>query len=25
MYPYTDQLLRWKADNPQRKIGGLVL
>jgi hypothetical protein len=25
MYPYTDQLLRWRADDPQRKIGGLVL
>src|SRR5438105_88934 len=25
MYPYVDQLLRWRADDPQRKIGGLVL
>src|SRR4029450_5423897 len=25
MYPYTDQLLRWRADDPDRKIGGLVL
>jgi hypothetical protein len=25
MYPYTDQLLRWRADDPQRRIGGLVL
>ena len=25
MYPYVDQLLRWHADDPQRKIGGLVL
>src|SRR4051812_47387862 len=25
MYPYVDQLLRWHADDPDRKIGGLVL
>jgi hypothetical protein len=25
MYPYVDQLLRWRADDPERKIGGLVL
>ena len=25
MYPYTEQLLRWRADDPDRKIGGLVL
>ena len=25
MYPYVDQLLRWRADDPDRKIGGLVL
>jgi hypothetical protein len=25
MYPYTDQLLRWRADDPDRKIGGLIL
>ena len=25
MYPYVDQLLRWKADDPARKLGGLVL
>ena len=25
MYPYVDQLLRWQADDPARKIGGLVL
>src|SRR5262249_11501942 len=25
MYPYTDQLLRWRADDPDRRIGGLVL
>ena len=25
MYPYTDQLLRWKATDSDRKIGGLVL
>jgi hypothetical protein len=25
MFPYTDQLLRWKASDPERKIGGLVL
>ena len=23
--PYTDQLLRWKASDPERKIGGLIL
>jgi hypothetical protein len=25
MYPYVDQLLRWKAGDPARKLGGLVL
>ena len=25
MYPYTDQLLRWRASDPDRKIGGLIL
>ncbi len=25
MYPYVDQLLRWRADDADRKIGGLVL
>ena len=25
MYPFADQLLRWKATDPERKIGGLVL
>lgn len=25
MYPYVDQLLRWRADDPARKLGGLVL
>jgi hypothetical protein len=25
MYPYVHQLLRWRADDPERKIGGLVL
>jgi hypothetical protein len=25
MYPYVDQLLRWKADDAARKLGGLVL
>ena len=25
MYAYVDQLLRWKADDPARKLGGLVL
>ena len=25
MYPYVDQLLRWKAGDPDRKVGGLVL
>src|SRR3954449_13598140 len=25
MYPYTEQLLRWRANDPDRKIGGLVL
>jgi hypothetical protein len=25
MYPYVDQLLRWRAGDPERKIGGLVL
>ena len=25
MYPYVEQLLRWRASDPQRKIGGLLL
>ena len=25
MYPYADQLLRWRAGDPDHKIGGLVL
>lgn len=25
MYPYVDQLLRWRADDTERKVGGLVL
>lgn len=25
MYPYVDQLLRWRSDDPHKKIGGLVL
>jgi hypothetical protein len=25
MYPYVDQLLRWRGQDPDRKIGGLVL
>jgi hypothetical protein len=25
MYPYVDQLLRWRADDADRKVGGLVL
>ena len=25
LYPYVDQLLRWRADDPERKVGGLVL
>jgi hypothetical protein len=25
MYPYVDQLLRWRADDPERKVGGLVM
>jgi hypothetical protein len=25
MYPYTEQLLKWRAQDPDRKIGGLVL
>ena len=25
MYPYVDQLLRWRAQDPAQKIGGLVL
>src|SRR5438128_6973362 len=25
MYPYVDQLLRWKAGDLDRKVGGLVL
>jgi type IV secretory system conjugative DNA transfer VirD4/TraG family protein len=25
MYPYVEQLLRWRAQDAQRKIGGLVL
>src|SRR5918911_373899 len=25
MYPYVEQLLRWRADDLDRKVGGLVL
>jgi hypothetical protein len=25
MYPYVEQLLRWRAQDPDRKLGGLVL
>jgi hypothetical protein len=25
MYPYVDQLLRWRATDKERKVGGLVL
>jgi hypothetical protein len=25
MYPYVDQLLRWRADDPERKLGALVM
>src|SRR6266852_5268246 len=25
MHPYVDQLVRWRADDPDRKLGGLVL
>jgi hypothetical protein len=25
MYPYVDQLVRWRADDADRKLGGLVL
>lgn len=25
MYPYVDQLLRWRADDAERKVGGLLL
>src|SRR2546425_208450 len=25
MYPYVDQLPRWRASDPERKVGGLVL
>lgn len=25
MYPYVDQLVRWRADDAARKVGGLVL
>ena len=25
MYPYVDQLVRWRAQDPERKVGGLVL
>lgn len=25
MYPFVDQLLRWQARDPDRKVGGLVL
>ncbi|HEY3382592.1 MAG TPA: type IV secretion system DNA-binding domain-containing protein [Vicinamibacterales bacterium] len=25
MYPYVEQLLRWRADDRERKIGGLLL
>jgi hypothetical protein len=25
LYPYVSQLLRWRADDPDRRLGGLVL
>lgn len=25
MYPYVDQLLRWRSNDPDRKVGGLVM
>jgi hypothetical protein len=25
MYPYVEQLLRWRAQDPEQKVGGLVL
>jgi hypothetical protein len=25
MHPYVEQLLRWRRDDPARKLGGLVL
>lgn len=25
LYPYVDQFLRWRAHDPERKIGGLVM
>lgn len=25
MYPYVDQLLRWRSNDPERKVGGLVM
>ena len=25
MYPYVDQLLRWRRDDAERKVGGLVM
>jgi hypothetical protein len=25
MYPYVDQLLRWRSDDPDRRLGGLIL
>src|SRR5204862_2898077 len=25
MYPYVDQLLRWRAQDPKRKVGGLIM
>jgi hypothetical protein len=25
MYPYVEQLLRWRAQDPDHKVGGLVL
>ena len=25
MYPYVEQLLRWRAQDPDQKVGGLVL
>lgn len=25
MYPFVEQLLRWRANDPERKVGGLVL
>jgi hypothetical protein len=25
MYPYVDQLVRWRSDDPAQKVGGLVM